>query len=236
MEKQTKIIAIISSPRINGNTAALAREVLKGAESAGAKTTEIFLKNHQIEFCRGCSACMARGSCVISDDCTALKKELASADGIVLASPNYANSFNAIMKQFLERLGLFEFLTSSLLGGKYIAGISTAGGAGAEKVARELTGLAAKGIFKRGYVCGSLGVNLNGREISGFPAALSKASDLGVKMVIDIRYGRTYPLQNLFSRLITSLLIKPNFRKFINEGKETHLKAVYQNLNARALL
>ena len=236
MEKQIKIIGIVSSPRLNGNTAVLAREALKGAEAAGAKTMEIFLKNHRIEFCRGCSACMAQGGCVISDEFAALKKELAAADGIILASPNYANSFNAIMKQFLERLGLFEFLTSSLLGGRYVAGISTAGGAGAGKVARELTGLAGKGIFKRGYISGALGVNLNTRQISECPAELQKARSLGVKMVMDIQYGRTYPLQNLFSRMITALFVKPNFKRFINNGKQNRLKAVYENLSARALI
>lgn len=236
MNRQIKIVGIISSPRINGSTALLVREALRGAEEAGAETVEIFLTKYSIEFCKGCSRCMAEGECVISDDLAALRNELASADGIILASPNYANSYNAIMKQFLERLGLFEFLTSNLFGEKHVAAISTAGGSGAKKVAKGLTCLPRDGIFKRGYVSGRLGVNLNGRPITQRPDAIAKARNLGKVIALDIRKGRKYPLQNIFSRLLINLFVKPNFIKLVVNAKENQMKAVYENLRWRELI
>jgi multimeric flavodoxin WrbA len=236
MKKQVKIISIIGSPHKNGSTAALCREALKGAEGKGAEVKEIFLKDYRIEFCLGCFNCMAKGECVISDDMTVIKKQMAEADGFILASPNYANSFNAITKQFLERLGMFEFLTSSMFGDKYVAGIATAGGSGADKTAKNLTALVQNGIFKRSYLSGTLGVPLKGKELSEIPEAIRKARELGKKLTMDSQRGRRYPLQNLMSRLIIALLIKPNFKKFILRGKNANLKAVYDNLRLRKLI
>jgi len=188
------------------------------------------------EFCRGCSACMARGDCAISDDLAVLKNELASADGIILASPNYGNSYNAIMKQFLERMGLFEFLTSATFGNKYLAGISTAAGGKAKKVAKTLTNLTKNGIFKRGYVSGVLGINLNGKEITQLPGALAKAYTLGQKIAQDVKTAKKYPLQNILGRLMINIFVKPTFKKFIKRDRETTMKAVYENLRLRAMI
>ena len=42
MKKEIKVIGVISSARVNGNTVTLVREPLKGAEDEGATVTEIF--------------------------------------------------------------------------------------------------------------------------------------------------------------------------------------------------
>ncbi|MBN1699145.1 MAG: flavodoxin family protein [Spirochaetales bacterium] len=236
MNKPIKVTGIISSPRKNGNTAVLVREALKGAEASGAETEEIFLNEYDIEFCRGCMACLAGGSCIIDDDFIQLRNRLALSDGIIFGSPNYGNTYNAIMKRFLERLGLFEFMTFSVLGDKYIAGISTAGGGNAEHVAKELTNLIKNGIFKRGYVSGACGVNLHGRQISGIPGALDRARGLGRKMCLDIQRGRNYPLQHIIRRIIITLFVKPGFEKFIVTAGKTTMKAVYEHLKTQELI
>ncbi|MBN2535262.1 MAG: flavodoxin family protein [Spirochaetales bacterium] len=236
MEKQIKITGLISSPRINGNTATLVYEALKGAEAEGAKTSRIILVNHKIDFCKGCLTCMARGGCVISDDVITLQKELASADGIILGSPNYGNTYNAIMRQFFERLGLFEFLTSVTFGAKYVAGISTSGGSYAQRVAKELVNFAQNGIFKRAYVSGFLGINLKGKSASQFPDAMTQAGNLGKRVTQDIRLGKKYLFQNIPGRLLTALIVKPSLKKFIKMGSKTIMQAVYENLRQRELM
>ena len=71
--------------------------------------------------------CMATGRCGLADDAMALRDKLYESDGIILASPSFGVQPDARMKNFLtDRIGMFTVYTSSL-GGKYFAGISTAG-------------------------------------------------------------------------------------------------------------
>lgn len=237
MNKQIHVVGVISSSNANGSTAALVREALKGAAEAGATVTEIFLPQYQLEFCTGCSHCMATGKCRFTDDFEALKTQLAEADGIILSSPTYAVAANAIMKRFLERIGMFERFTSEVFGGKYVAGISTGKSSGAQKVADYLVGFGSASIFKRGYVSGSLGIILRGGKTAAEdPQALQKAHQLGRKIVRDITSDASYPLQNLVGRLVNNYLLKPLFRKNIVTYKDNHMRGVYNNLQQRGLL
>ncbi|MDI6856680.1 MAG: NAD(P)H-dependent oxidoreductase [Candidatus Thermoplasmatota archaeon] len=53
----------------------------------------LFLKEINLEFCRGCGDCMAKGEefCAIKDDAPAIKKEILSSDGVIFVSPVYIN-------------------------------------------------------------------------------------------------------------------------------------------------
>jgi multimeric flavodoxin WrbA len=195
--------------------------------------TEIFLPKYNVEFCKGCLRCVALGKCPISDDHEVQMKLLYEADGIIVGSPNYGFSPNAMMKRFLERLGMFLFF-SSAFGGKYIAGISSSGGVGgAKKVAKNLTYLLSNGIFQRGYVSGILGA---GSSASKETKTLGKARELGRKIANDIKTGKNYPLQNIFGRLLMKFVMKPIMQKYILKNKEGDTKAVYQNLYERGLI
>jgi multimeric flavodoxin WrbA len=230
-----KIIGIISSANNNGNTASLVREALKGASENGAEITEIFLPDYKIEFCSGCFKCMYDGKCRFSDDMESLKKILSEADGFILSSPTYMASANAMMKKFLERLGLFERLSSSLFGGKYVASISTANGAGAKKVARELASYVRDSIFKRSYVSGILAISIHGRKVTENKTTLKMAYDLGKKISLDIKTGKKYFFQNLFGRLFIEMLLKPKFKTGIENNKAGNLKAVYSILQKQGV-
>ena len=63
-----KVVGVIASPHAEGSGAVLVRNALAGAREAGAETSEIFLADCRIEFCRDCRACMKTGRCVINDD------------------------------------------------------------------------------------------------------------------------------------------------------------------------
>lgn len=231
-----KITAVIASPSRDGNTAVLARAALVEAEKAGAETDEIFLADYSIEYCRGCLTCMRTGSCVIDDDAWALKDRLYQSDGIILASPSYGVQPAARMKNFLtDRIGMFTVYTSSL-GDKYFAGISTAGGIGANKVARRLASEYVAGFFRRGYFSGSLGVLRGMERIETVPNALEKARRLGRKLADDVRTKRPYPFQKLGSRLMTALLIRRVILRNIQENGHGPLAAVKQNLMDRGIL
>lgn len=239
MKKDIKVVGIISSARFKGNTAALVREALKGAEAEGASVMEIFLPKYNLGFCTGCLTCTSEGKCHISDDFEDIRKLIYEADGIILGSPTYAMEYNAIMKCFFERLGPYT-LYASLLGGKYGAGISTAYGNAAKKVAKDLAGIFKFGIFQRSYVSGYLGVNImvKGVEKKAYesPDSMKKAHDMGRKIASDIKVGNKYPFQNLIVRLYISLNLKPIFKGKILRNKEEGERATYNSLLQRGLI
>ncbi|VBB07549.1 nadph-dependent fmn reductase [Lucifera butyrica] len=234
MNRSIKIVGVISSSHHNGNSATLAREALKGAAEEGAQVTEIYLPKQRVEFCTGCLKCL-EGKCPFSDDFETLRKLVYEADGIIFSSPTFATAPNAIMKNFIDRLGMYERFTSSL-GGKYIVGIATAGHTGAKKVAMGLTCLARDGIFKRGYVSGILGINIGSDRVVNDAGKLMLARNLGKKITRDIKTYNKYPFQNLIGRWINCLFVRPHFYKVILKNKDGSMKAVYNNLSQRGLI
>jgi len=234
---ELRVVGVMSSARLNGNTATLVREALKGAEEEGASITEIALPAYHLSFCQGCLRCMVEGKCPIDDDFETVKGLLRGADGIILSSPTYGGAPNAIMKNLLDRLGLFERFTSATFGGKYVVGISTARSAGdAKKVARGLTSLLTNGVFERGYITGFLGASSGVNGVENNPDALRAAHELGRKLARDARSGRRYPLQSPLARLMNRFIMRPNFSKAILDHREGPVKGVYVNLWQRGML
>ncbi len=237
LKARIQVVAVMSSARLNGNTAILVREALRGAEEEGAATTDILLPKHNINFCQGCLSCMVKGRCFMDDDFEEIKALLRGAHGIILSSPTYGGAACARMKNLLDRLGLFERFTSATFGGKYVVALSTASSAGAaKKVAKDLAGIVTNGAFERGYITGILGASSSGGGVQRDKAALLKAHALGRKLVCDIRSGRRYALQNPWGQLMNLLILKPNYRKATVDYREGPMKAVYDNLRQRGLI
>ena len=220
----------------------LAREVLRGARDAGAEVDEIFLAEHHIEFCRGCisrdakNLCMSTGRCIIDDDVNLLRQRLYDSDGIVFASPSYGMMPTARMKNFLvDRIGMYTAYVSGL-GGKYFVGISTCGGIGGKKVAKDLAGQFVTGFHRRGYRTGYLGIKLGYDRVENRAEALEEAYKLGCKLVHDIESSRKYPFQRIVDRTINALLVRRIILKNIYANKDGRMKAVYENLVSRRLI
>lgn len=148
------------------------REALRGAEEAGASIQEAFLPKYRIEYCRDCRACMSTGRCAVQDDFPKLRQLLCAADVIILNSPTYASAACARMKNLLDRLGQYAFLTSTF-GDKYVIGLATASSFGAAKAARQPAASISDSVFRRAYVTGTLGVHLRGQRVSALPQTLS---------------------------------------------------------------
>jgi multimeric flavodoxin WrbA len=223
-----KVIGIIASPHRDGSGAALVREALAGAREAGAEVQEVFLPDLRIEYCRDCRTCTGTGRCAVKDDFQELRGQMREADGIILCSPTYGPGMAARMKNLVDRLGQFAFLTSEM-GGKYVAGISTAGSFGAKKVAAGLAASVRDSVFRRSRVSGTLAVHLRGRHASAMPTVLAKARGLGGRMARDIRGGRRYPLQNLAGRLPIALFLRPMLKAAIVANRQV-LGGVYEEL------
>ncbi len=100
-----KVLVAIGSPRRNGNSASLAKQVAAGAKVVGAKVETVFLQGMNIQPCTACDACRKKlkKDCIIKDDMRALYPKLKSADAIVIASPIYWFTISAQTKLFMDR-------------------------------------------------------------------------------------------------------------------------------------
>ena len=102
-----KIFAINGSPHgPDGNTDILLQTYLAGAAEAGAQAETVYLRDKQVEPCRGCFSCWigGHGVCVHQDDMADLIERLRAADLVVFAMPLYIYSVPGLMKDFLDRL------------------------------------------------------------------------------------------------------------------------------------
>jgi multimeric flavodoxin WrbA len=97
------IVALLDgSHRRNGNTSQLLG-LLKSELSKTAEVETIVLRDHDIELCRGCFACLDGGECVQDDDMKGLFDILARSDVIVLGTPTYYGGVTARLKCFIDR-------------------------------------------------------------------------------------------------------------------------------------
>lgn len=102
---KVKILGIGGSPRNKGNTDILLDYFLMGAESEGADTKKVLLRNYSIEPCIGCEACRKAGTCIqFHDGMGSLYPEIEKSKGIILGSPTYNYNITAPMKAFIDRL------------------------------------------------------------------------------------------------------------------------------------
>ena len=63
-----KVLGIMGSPRVKGNTDLLLDEALNGAKSQQVETEKIMVDKLNITPCREYYGCLKDGDCVIKDD------------------------------------------------------------------------------------------------------------------------------------------------------------------------
>ncbi|TFF97991.1 MAG: flavodoxin family protein [Promethearchaeota archaeon] len=226
LEHSIKVVSVISSPHKNGFSATLTRNASEAAQKEGAEIEELYLPDFDLKYCKGCMNCLTGDKCALDDDLNMLRGKLEAVDGIIISSPTYAITPNAIMMNFLQRVGIYSVYRSSL-SDKYIVGISTAGAIGANKVAKTLTEIT-DGLFEVGYRTGYLGVKIGEGNID--KSDLTKAQKLGKKLVQDIRIQKHYRFQKLPIKLLSIIAIKPKMRKNLIENKKTSMRGVFKYL------
>ncbi len=129
-----KVIAINGSPRKNGNTATILKEVLAGAADRGAETRFIHLNDLNMKGCQGCLFCRENlGQCALKDDFQDVLEEMKKCDAVALGTPIYAFNVTGQFKCFLDRCFCFTEMDeetgykSVLPAGKKVAFISSQG-------------------------------------------------------------------------------------------------------------
>ncbi len=105
-----KIMIIDGGPRKTFNTATMLQKVAEGASSASSEIEVKTVRLYGLDYkgCMSCLACKLKGKasqvCKFKDALTPILDEIATADGLVLGSPNYFGEITAQMRAFLERL------------------------------------------------------------------------------------------------------------------------------------
>jgi len=182
-----KVLLISSSPhKEKSSTFLLANEVLRGLKEEGIVCEALHLDDFRVFFCKHCEDCHKKILyCSLKDDVNMILQKMLSADGIVLASPNYINQVTASMKALFDRSA--HFIHCKRLLGKYLAGVVSSG-SGQNKEVLDYIGFYA-------HACGA--------QYSGGVSALQRFGDdkkdealqLGKELASDIKEKKPYPEQ-----------------------------------------
>lgn len=133
-----KVIAIMGSPH-KGNGYKIVHKIeteLKLVDKIDFHY--IFLSNVNLQMCKGCFACIAKGEifCPLKDDVTSIAEEILISDGIILSSPGYAWNVSGLMKNFIDRFAYSlhrpKFFNQSLM-------LVANGGSGINKTIKALS-------------------------------------------------------------------------------------------------
>lgn len=112
-----KILILMGSPRLNGNTAELCKPFIKRLEERGAQVSYIPVEELDISPCRACYASQnisGEYGCVQRDDMYEIVREMIATDCIILATPIYSWYCPAKLKAVLDRhYGLNKYYGSA---------------------------------------------------------------------------------------------------------------------------
>jgi len=98
-----RVLGIMGSPRIKGNTDLLLDEALRGAQSQGAEVEKIIVDKLNIAPCREYYGCVKDGNCVIRDDMDGIYPKLLDADRVIVASPMFFYGLTSQIKALIDR-------------------------------------------------------------------------------------------------------------------------------------
>ncbi|MBN1663998.1 MAG: flavodoxin family protein [Deltaproteobacteria bacterium] len=177
-----KLVAIVGSPRQNGNTSILVDAALEEAATCGCEVEKIMLGQYRMEGCRGHDNCRTYEKCKIDDDMPMLLEKFSNADGTIIATPVYYFNMTAQMKTFIDR-NYFLYTHGIKLKSKCMGLIVVAGG-GADDITIK--------ALRRCFRIQGGNTPENWLEVSGYagglgdvknnPQLIEQARDLGRKM------------------------------------------------------
>ncbi|MFA5365054.1 MAG: flavodoxin family protein [Candidatus Bathyarchaeia archaeon] len=103
-----KVLALVGSPRVKGNTDLIIDQIISGAKTAGYTTEKLYLYDYTISLCVDCRACK-KGDyvCCLNDEMQQIYPKMDYADILVFGTPLYWYGPTAKMKLFIDRMRPF---------------------------------------------------------------------------------------------------------------------------------
>jgi len=119
-------LAVNGSPRKEGNTELLLREVLTELKGAGWETELVKVGGTAIRGCIACEKCFENknNECAVKKDkFNDIFSKMLKADAIILGSPTYFAAVSADLKALIERAGYVAYANNHAFSGKIGAGV-----------------------------------------------------------------------------------------------------------------
>lgn len=130
-------LAVNGSPRKDGNTYNMLKEVLAPIEQAGWETELVQVGGKNIRGCIACYKCFEnrdKRCSVDSDIFNQVMEKMVRADALILGSPTYFTDVSAELKALLDRSGLVSQANGVLFQGKIGAAVAAVRRGGATHV------------------------------------------------------------------------------------------------------
>jgi multimeric flavodoxin WrbA len=179
-----RILGVVGSPRVEGNTERVVAEALKAAEEDGAETELLRLADRDVKPCDACLSCRKTGECRIPDDFTSIFEKMVQADGIILASPVYFSSATPQMKALIDRAGYLSVAKGRVFENKVGGAIAVARRAGQNfTFAQLLFFFLHQGMIVPGSTYWNVAFGRNRGDVDTDEEGLRTARNLGKKMV-----------------------------------------------------
>ncbi|MBP2146284.1 multimeric flavodoxin WrbA [Methanofollis sp. W23] len=181
-----KVVAFNGSPRKDGNTARLLREVLLELETEGVETELVHIGGKPVHGCTACMKCFEKkdGRCVIETDivneCIA---KMAAADGILIGSPTFFADVSAETKALLDRAGFVAIANDGMFArkpGAAVVAVRRAGGIHAYDTINHLFGISQMVTVGSSYW--NIGIGLAPGEVEEDAEGLETMRVLGQNM------------------------------------------------------
>ncbi len=102
-----KIIALLGSPLLGGNTAKLLDQAIRGAEDAGCEVEKIPVFHLTFKPCMEIFHCMENEDCKIKDDMTGMYRKFREMDSLIVAAPVMTMGIPGKLKMFMDRFQVF---------------------------------------------------------------------------------------------------------------------------------
>lgn len=102
-QKRSRVVAVVGSPRPDGNTVTVVKAVLQELEGRQIDTELLFLPDYRVYPCEGHDTCGSLANCPLEDDMPLLLEKVYGADGAIFASPVYYENVTAQLKAFMDR-------------------------------------------------------------------------------------------------------------------------------------
>lgn len=178
-----KVVAFNGSPRKNGNTDFLLKQVLAPISEAGIETELVHIGNQAIRGCVACYQCTEKKNkrCVFDNDIiNECIQKMVEADGIILGSPTYFGDMTASLKALIDRAGFVAFANDRMFSRKVGAGVAAVRRGGATNVQDSINHLF---LMSRMIVPGStywnFGVGMAPGDVEQDSEGLANMQDLG---------------------------------------------------------
>lgn len=104
---ECRLVALLGSPKREGNTAKLLQEAIRGAEDSGCTVRTVWVPGLQIKPCMEIFACKKMPACAIKDEMQEYYDMIREADGLIVATPVMTMGVPGALKSFIDRFQVF---------------------------------------------------------------------------------------------------------------------------------